>query len=97
MELFGISFLFYFLPLFLGVYYITSEKNKPLTILLGSVIFYVLQDGIELWQVAVALMIVVVTFFIGLGMKKEKKCSPVHIQCRCSMLTWGWNWINTIF
>lgn len=73
MELFGISFLFYFLPLFLGVYYITSEKNKPLTILLGSVIFYVLQDGIELWQVAVALMIVVVTFFIGLGMKKEKK------------------------
>ena len=71
MELFGISFLFYFLPLFLGVYYITSEKNKPLTILLGSVIFYVLLDGIELWQVALALTITVVTFLIGLGMQKE--------------------------
>lgn len=71
MELFGISFLFYFLPLFLGVYYITSEKNKPLTILLGSVIFYVLQDGIEWWQVVLALVITVVTFLIGLGMRKE--------------------------
>lgn len=71
MELFGISFLFYFLPLFLGVYYITSEKNKPLTILLGSVIFYVLQQGVELWQVVLALVMTVVTFLIGLGMQKE--------------------------
>ena len=76
MELFGISFLFYFLPLFLGVYYISSDKNKPLTIFLGSVIFYLLQDGISLWQVCLALAITAVTFLIGRVIEQHRFALP---------------------
>lgn len=72
MELFGISFLFYFLPVFLGIYYITSDKNKTLTILLGSVIFYLLQDGIAWWQVLIAVFLVAITYGLGLVMDKYR-------------------------
>lgn len=34
----SITFLFYFLPIFFGIYYFTSYKN--LTLLLGSIVFY---------------------------------------------------------
>lgn len=73
MELYGISFLFYFLPLFLGVYYITSDKNKPLTILIGSVLFYLLQKNVAIWQVALALLLTVVTFFLGAAIQHKEK------------------------
>jgi alginate O-acetyltransferase complex protein AlgI len=72
MELFGISFLFYFLPLFLGVYYITSDKNKPLAIFLSSVIFYLLQDGVRWWQVALAILLTIITYLLGRWSDKYK-------------------------
>lgn len=50
MQLYSISFLFYFLPLFLGVYYIVPDKEKTLVTIIGSSIFYLLQDGSGLWQ-----------------------------------------------
>lgn len=79
MELFGISFLFYFLPLFLGIYYITSDKNKSLTILLGSVVFYFLQDGIAWWQVVVAVLLVTITFLFGLQVEKYRFLLPAGL------------------
>lgn len=79
MELFGISFLFYYLPLFLGVYYITSDKNKTLTILLGSVIFYFLQEGIAWWQVLTAVLLVIITFLLGLQMEKCRFLLPAGL------------------
>lgn len=65
MQLTSISFLFYFLPLFLAVYYITPEKERALVTLIGSVIFFVLQDGIAFWQVAVALALTGAVFLVG--------------------------------
>lgn len=71
-DFFGIPFLFYFLPLYLGIYYITSDKNKPLTILLGSILFYLLQRDVAIWQVGVALALTVITFVAGKGVRTEK-------------------------
>ncbi|MEY4872438.1 MAG: hypothetical protein RLZZ563_1768, partial [Pseudomonadota bacterium] len=34
------TFLFLFLPLFLAVYYLTPERHRSVTILLGSYVFY---------------------------------------------------------
>lgn len=79
LELFGISFLFYFLPLFLSIYYITSDKNKYLTVLLGSVAFYFLQDGIRWWQVTIAVVMVLVTFALGLRLQKQRNLLPVGL------------------
>lgn len=86
MELFGISFLFYFLPLFLWIYYITSEKNKPLTILLGSVIFYLLQDGIMWWQVIMALGLTVSTYLLGLWQLRHRVALPVGLALMMGVL-----------
>ena len=36
----SITFLYYFLPLFLLVYYVTPKRGKNLVLFLGSLIFY---------------------------------------------------------
>lgn len=65
MLLTDISFLFYFFPLFLAVYYITSEKQKHLTVVAGSLVFYALQDGVGPWQLVLLLVIVGFTWILG--------------------------------
>lgn len=72
MQLTDITFIFYFLPLFLAVYYITSEKQKQLTIIAGSLIFYALQDGVGPWQLALLLGLIGFTFLMGAGAGKHK-------------------------
>lgn len=72
MQLTDIAFLFYFLPLFLAVYYITSEKQKHLAIIAGSLIFYALQDGVGPWQVALLLGLIGFTFLMGAEAGKRK-------------------------
>ena len=82
MELFGISFLFYFLPLFLGIYYITENKNKPMTIFLGSILFYLLQNGTSLWQVVMVLILLVITFLCGhwIGEGRRRLVLPLGLS-----------------
>lgn len=86
MELFGVSFLFYFLPLFLGIYYITDQRNKPVTIFVGSVIFYLLQNGIVWWQVVLALVLIVVTYFAGRLMERHQSVLPFVLACLVGIL-----------
>lgn len=57
MQLYSVSFLFYFLPLFLGVYYIVPDKKKTLVTIIGSVIFFLLQEGTALWQLLLLLIL----------------------------------------
>ncbi len=73
MQLTSISFIFYFLPLFLGVYYITPEKEKILVTIIASVIFFLLQDGIALWQVLFAIFLTILTFLIGTELCKQNR------------------------
>lgn len=70
MLLTDVAFLFYFFPLFLAVYYITSEKQKYLTILIGSLIFYAFQKNVHLWQPLLLLGLTVLCFFVGMFRKK---------------------------
>lgn len=86
MELYGISFLFYFLPLFLGIYYITSDKNKPLAIFIGSVIFYLLQNGITWWQVVMALVLTGITYLLGHSIEKHRFVLPLGLALLISVL-----------
>ena len=67
MLLTDISFLFYFLPLFLAVYYITSKKQKHLAIVAGSLIFYSLQYGVGPWQLVFLLVLVGFTWLVGMA------------------------------
>ena len=70
MLLTDVAFLFYFFPLFLAIYYITSEKQKYLTILIGSLIFYAFQENVHLWQPLLLLGLTVLCFFVGMFRKK---------------------------
>lgn len=80
MELYGIPFLFYFLPLFLAFYYITPEKEKALVMILGSVIFYSLQKGTTLWQVGIVLGLVILVFLVGMVMREHRWLLPVSLS-----------------
>lgn len=85
MQLTSISFLFYFLPLFLAVYYITPEKERALVTLIGSVIFFVLQDGVALWQVALAIVLTGAVFLVG-TMSKHRVAIPVMLGAMGTIL-----------
>lgn len=65
MRLDELAFLFYFLPLFLAVYYITPDKEKALTLLVGSVLFFALQEGVGRWQYSASIGLVLLTFWLG--------------------------------
>lgn len=73
MQLYGISFLFYFLPLFLGIYYITPEKEKTLVTIIGSILFFLLQEGTQVWQLVIALVLTGLTFLVGTELRKPKR------------------------
>lgn len=75
MQLYSISFLFYFLPLFLGVYYIVPDKEKTLVTIIGSVIFFLLQDGTALWQLILILVLIGVVYLLGTELCKQKRVS----------------------
>ena len=86
MQLTDIAFIFYFLPLFLAVYYITSEKQKHLTIIVGSLVFFLLQDGIGLWQVSVLIALIVFTFLLGTEVCKRKALLPFALLVLAAVL-----------
>lgn len=73
MELFDIAYLFYFLPLFLGIYYLTPEKEKTIVTIVAGVIFYFLQDGTNIWQLGVLLGLIGGTFLAGTELRKPKR------------------------
>ena len=72
MQLYSISFLFYYLPLFLWVYYIVPDKEKTLVTIIGSVIFFLLQDGTALWQLVLLLILTGSAYLIATELCKQK-------------------------
>lgn len=73
MELFSIAFLFYFLPLFLAIYYVTPEKEKSVVIIIGSTIFYLLQNGVNAGSVGLLLLLTGITYFLATQLQKSKQ------------------------
>lgn len=92
MQLTGIPFLFYFLPLFLGVYYITSEKQKQLTIVIGSLAFFLCQDGNGLRQMGVLLGLVVFTFLIAAQLHRHRLVFPLALSGLTAVLVFFKCW-----
>lgn len=97
MLLTDIAFLFYFLPLFLAVYYITSEKQKHLTIIAGSLIFYALQDGVGPWQIAMLLGLLGFTFLAGSYVTMRKNILTVSIGLLTAVLVFCKVWRGGTF
>lgn len=73
MELFSISFLFYFLPLFLAVYYVTPERDKVFVTIIGSVLFFLFQDGTMVWHLALLLLLTGLTYLVGTELRKPRR------------------------
>lgn len=64
MQFNSISFLFYFLPAFLAVYYIVPGKARSAVLLLGSMVFYAAGAGEPWWLVLLAAL-TLMTYFMG--------------------------------
>jgi len=65
----SISFLFYFLPIFLLVYYLTPKKYRNIPILIFSFIFYFLGEPKYIW---VLLLSCVINYYLSKLIEKNK-------------------------
>lgn len=69
-----LTFIYIFLPLFLIVYYITPQKSKNTTLLLGSIIFYTMGSWEHPHYIGLIILSIIVNYFIAnLIEKKQKK------------------------
>lgn len=68
-----LEFIFIFLPLFLGIYYITPGRFRNWPLLLGSIGFYLYGTWKKPWVILLLFALTGVTFFIGRLLKGEKK------------------------
>ena len=66
----SITFLFYFLPIVLGIYYIVPNKFKNLVLLIFSLLFY--SYG-EPKYVVVMLLSIATAYIFGILMEKYEK------------------------
>ncbi len=66
----SITFLFYFLPIVLGIYYIVPKKWKNLSLLIASFIFYYLGEPV---YVALMAFSILSTYIFGILIDKYKK------------------------
>ena len=70
MQFNSIPFLFYFLPAFLAVYYLTPRRGRSAVLAAASCLYYYLACGRQIWPVAVLLEVTGLTFLLGLLLKK---------------------------
>lgn len=71
MQFTSISFLFYFLPIFLVLYYIADPRYKNAILLLGSIVYYGI--GVQ-WQplpMAVLFVITLITYVAGIAISRK--------------------------
>lgn len=66
MQFNSISFIFYFLPLFLAVYYVFPKSWRSTVLLLGSLAFYWQACGNRLWYLGLLAGMTLATYLIGL-------------------------------
>ena len=72
----SITFLFYFLPIVLGIYYIVPNKVKNIVLLLASVFFYFYGEP---KYVAIMLVSIIITYLFGILIDKYKKHSKLFL------------------
>ena len=68
MQYNSISFLFYFLPLFLAIYYLFPAKARNVVLLAGSLVFYYLSVKSHPWMIAMLVLLTVFAYFVGLAL-----------------------------
>lgn len=66
MQFTSISFLFYYLPIFLVLYHMADPRLKNGVLLLGSILYYGLVVQWDLLSMAVLLLVTVFTYLVGL-------------------------------
>ncbi len=74
MQFNSIAFLFVFLPVFLGLYYLVGRKLKNWVLALGSVLFYGVSVSWQPLPLLVLLCITVFTYFAGRIISKPALC-----------------------
>lgn len=67
MQFNSVSFLFYFLPLFLAVYYIFPLQARKYVLTLGSLIFYACVCWGKPWCLAILVILTLLTYLFGLA------------------------------
>ena len=72
----SISFLFYFLPIVLGIYYIAPNKLKNMVLLIASMFFYFYGEPT---YVAIMVFSIISTYIFGLLINKYKKYSKLFL------------------
>lgn len=72
----SITFLFYFLPIVLGVYYIVPNKIKNIVLLIASMFFYFYGEP---KYVTIMVISIIITYIFGILIDKYKKHSKVFL------------------
>jgi len=72
----SITFLFYFLPIVLGIYYIVPNKIKNIVLLLASMFFYFYGEP---KYVLIMIISIICTYLFGILMDKYKKYSKLFL------------------
>lgn len=71
MQFTSISFLFYFLPIFLILYYMADVRFKNAVLLVGSLLYYGLSVDWALMPMAVLLLITLLTYLAGIAIERK--------------------------
>ena len=79
----SLTFLFLFLPLFLILYYLTSERYRNLLLFIASLIFYAWGEMKYIW---VLLLSTVVDFNVGRGLKHTENPKKRKALLLCSLI-----------
>ena len=66
----GLTFLFIFLPILIGIYYLANEKYRNYVLLVASLIFY---SWGEPKYIILMLVSIIVNYFFALMIGKQKK------------------------
>ena len=80
----SITFLFYFLPIVLGIYYIVPNKFKNIVLLLASIFFYFYGEP---KYVLIMLLSIVCTYLFGILIDKYKKHSKLFLILSICVVT----------
>lgn len=80
----SITFLFYFLPIVLGIYYIVPNKLKNIVLLLASIFFYFYGEP---KYVLIMLLSIVCTYLFGILIDKYKKHSKLFLILSICVVT----------
>ena len=72
----SVTFLFYFLPIVLIIYYIVPNKCKNVVLLISSLLFYFYGEPKYVWLMIIS---IITTYIFGILMDKYKKQSKLFL------------------